>query len=221
MCRVKRDQLRNPSTTINGLRANDNHAGTFAFCADINTPWHGKSFASDTFRSYCSKNRHHTALKRQPTLREFFNWFLSTAPPNEWRGKWVPVFVWQKAFLCRFTEVPEGFHFVNWVTVSVSAQDGNVALGKACTRSAPSPGSFPKVAFETVPGRVECRPLPFSTHLSFKRSVLWCSGLSMFRKFLKHLGTSTLPSCRPDVVSAVFAGLSARSFPLTSACPGH
>ena len=41
----------------------------------------------------------------------------------------------------------------------------------------------------------------------------------MFRKFLKPLSTSVLPSCRPDVVSAVLASLSACSFPLTPACP--
>ena len=68
--------------------------------------------------------------------------------------------------------------------VSVSAQDGIVALGKAHTRSAPSLSSLPKVALETVPifawlnadrsrpWRVECRPLPFSTPLSFRRSML-------------------------------------------------
>ena len=37
------------------------------------------------------------------------------------------------------------------VSVSVSAQDGIVALGKAHTRSAPSLSSLPKVALETVP----------------------------------------------------------------------
>ena len=70
------------------------------------------------------------------------------------------------------------------VSVSVSAQDGIVALGQAHTRSAPSLSSLPKVALETVPifvwlntdrsrpWRVECRPLPFSTPLSFRRSML-------------------------------------------------
>ena len=70
------------------------------------------------------------------------------------------------------------------VSVSVSAQDGIVALGKARTRSAPSLSSLPKAALETVPifawlntdrsrpWKVECRPLPFSTPLSFRRSVL-------------------------------------------------
>ena len=70
------------------------------------------------------------------------------------------------------------------VSVSVSAQDGIIALGKAHTRSAPSLSSLPKVGLETVPifvwlntdrsrpWRVECRPLPFSTPLSFGRSVL-------------------------------------------------
>ena len=61
----------------------------------------------------------------------------------------------------------------------------------------PSLSSLQKVALETVPifvwlntdnsrpWRVECRPLPFSTPLSFRRSVLWCSGLSVLRKFFK------------------------------------
>ena len=125
---------------------------------------------------------------------------------------------------------------VDWLfqfQFSVSAQDGIVALGKAHTRSTPSLSSLPKVALETVPifvwlntdrsrpWRVECRPLPFSTPLSFRRSMLWCSGLSVLRKFLKPLSTSALPSCRPDVISAVLASLSARSFPLTPACPGQ
>ena len=69
-------------------------------------------------------------------------------------------------------------------TVSVSAQDGIIALGKAHTCSAPSLSSLPKVALETVPifvwlntdrsrpWRVECQPLPFSTPLSFRRSML-------------------------------------------------
>ena len=89
--------------------------------------------------------------------------------------------------------------------VTVSAQDGMLALGKAHTR-------LPKVAVETVPmfiylntdvsrpGRVDCRRLPFSTPLSFRRSVLLCSGLSMVRKFLKPLSTSALPNCRPHVL---------------------
>ena len=70
------------------------------------------------------------------------------------------------------------------VSVSVSAQDGIVALGKAHTLSAPSLSSLLKVALETVPifvwlntdrsrpWRVECRPLPFPTPLSFRRSAL-------------------------------------------------
>ena len=118
------------------------------------------------------------------------------------------------------------------VSVSVSAQDGIAALGKAHTRSVPFLNSLSKVALETVPifvwlntdrsqpCRDKCRPLPFSTPLSFRRSMLWCSGLSMFREFLKPRSTSTQPSCRPDVISAVLASLSARSFSLTLACPG-
>ena len=117
------------------------------------------------------------------------------------------------------------------VSVSVSAQADIVTLGKAHTRSTPTLSSLPKVALETVPIfvwlntdrsrplRVECQPLPFSTPLSFGRSMLWCSGLSMFRKFLKPRSTSALPSCRSDGMSAVLASLSARSFPLTPTCP--
>ena len=60
--------------------------------------------------------------------------------------------------------------------VSVSAQDGIVAFGKARTRSAPSLSSLPEVALETVPifvwfnadrsraWRVDCRPLPHNDH---------------------------------------------------------
>ena len=87
----------------------------------------------------------------------------------------------------------------------------------------PTSSSLPKVALETVPifawlntdrsrpWRVEWRPLPFSTPLYFRRSMLWCSGQSMFRKFLKPLSTSALPSCRPDMISAVLARLSAET----------
>ena len=114
----------------------------------------------------------------------------------------------------------------------VSAQDGIVALGKAHTCSAPSLNSLPNVALKTVPmfvwlntdrsppQRVECQPLSFSTPSSFRRSMLWCSGLSILRNFLKLLSTSALPSCRLDMISAVLASLSARSFPLTPACQG-
>ena len=66
------------------------------------------------------------------------------------------------------------------VSVSVSAQDGIVALGNTLICSAPSLSNLPKVAPETVPmfvwlntdrsrpRRVEYRPLPFSTSLSLK-----------------------------------------------------
>ena len=99
----------------------------------------------------------------------------------------------------------------------------------AHTRSFPPLNSLPKVALETVSMFVEhrpfptsvgeCRPLPFSTPLFFGRSRLWCYGLSMFRKS-SSLWTP-LP-CRPDVIiSPVLASLSARSFPVTLACPGQ
>ena len=69
-------------------------------------------------------------------------------------------------------------------SVSISAQDDIVALGKVHTLSAPYFSSLPKVALETVPIsvwlntdrsrplRVDCLPLPFSTPLSFRRPVL-------------------------------------------------
>ena len=44
---------------------------------------------------------------------------------------------------------------------------------------------------------------------------------ALMRKFLKPRSTSAMPSCRPDVIFAVLASLSARSFPLTPACPGQ
>ena len=49
---------------------------------------------------------------------------------------------------------------------------------------------------------MESQPLPLSTTLSFKRSMPRRSGLTMFRKSLKPLSTSALPSCRPDVMVA-------------------
>ena len=70
--------------------------------------------------------------------------------------------------------------------VSVSAQAGIAALGKAHTHSTPSLSSIRKAALETVPTlvwlniersrpwRVECRPLPFSTPLTLRRSMQWC-----------------------------------------------
>ena len=73
---------------------------------------------------------------------------------------------------------PMSVYFNSYVpslaSVSVSAQHGIVALGKAHTRSAPSLSSLPKVALEIVPifallntdrsrpQRVECRPSPES-----------------------------------------------------------
>ena len=77
------------------------------------------------------------------------------------------------------------------VSVSVS-QDGILVLGKANTRSAPSLSILPMVALEAVPifvwlntdrsqpweggggggAGAECRPLPLSNPLSFRRSML-------------------------------------------------
>ena len=63
----------------------------------------------------------------------------------------------------------------------------------------------------------------FLHSLFFRRSVLWCSCLSMFRKFLKPWRTSALPSCRPDVMITRCACQYnfAHSFPLTPECPGQ
>ena len=99
----------------------------------------------------------------------------------------------------------------------------------------PPPPSLPsKIALETVlmflrlnadcswPQAIERRALTFSIPLSFRRSVLWCSGLSMVRTFSKTLSTFALPSCWPVfVVSAVLANLSALLVPLTPAWPGQ
>ena len=76
------------------------------------------------------------------------------------------------------------------LSVTVSAQDGIVALREAHTRSAPVFRQSPMVALEIVPIFVwlntdrsrPCRAnvgrFLFSTSLSFRRSMLWCSGLS-------------------------------------------
>ena len=74
-----------------------------------------------------------------------------------------------------------------WLTTmmtSVSAQDGHIALRKACACSVSISQSHPKVALETVSmlfwlntgcskhQRVGCQPLSLSTGLSFRQSVL-------------------------------------------------
>ena len=104
---------------------------------------------------------------------------------------------------------------------------------KPHTSSAPPPSSLPKVALKTVPvfvwlnmdrswpQRLNCCPLSFSTHLSFRQILMWCSSLSMFRMLLEPVGTSALPSCRPDMTSAVLASLCACSYPPTLAQPGQ
>ena len=102
------------------------------------------------------------------------------------------------------------------VSVSVSGQDGIVPLGEAHTRSAPSLNSLPKVALETVPifawlntdhcrpGRVECRRLPFSTLLSFRRSnavMLWPVHVQKIPQALEHLCPAKLQT-RCDICFA-------------------
>ena len=133
---------------------------------------------------------------------------------------------------CAIIRADLPFRYADRLWDNFLAQDGIVALGKAYIHSALSLNSLLKVALETEPifvwlntdrsrpWTMECQLLPFSTPLSFRRSVLRCSGLSMFRKFLKPLSTYALPSSRPDVISAVLASLSAHSFPLTPVA-GH
>ena len=60
-----------------------------------------------------------------------------------------------------------------------------------------------------------------SLHSSFFQTIdaamLW---LVMFKTFLNPLSTTALPSCRPDVISAMLSSLSACSFSLTLTWPG-
>ena len=72
-------------------------------------------------------------------------------------------------------------------------------------------------SFPCSTSRVECWPHPFSTSLPSGWSMLLCSGSSMYRKFLKPLSISTLPSCRSLAMSAVPGSHSARSLPLSPA----
>ena len=119
-------------------------------------------------------------------------------------------------------------------SISVSAQDGIVAIGKAHARSAPSPSCLAKVVtLETVPVfawlhtdrsrllRLECWPLPFSTPLSFRRSVmLWPVLVQKVPRASKQLCPDKQQT-RCDVCRAAFDSLSLRSFSLTLACPGQ
>ena len=94
-------------------------------------------------------------------------------------------------------------------------------------RSTPTLSSPLEVAFVTIPMSVRLntyrfrprsskpQPLSFSALLSFKQSVLCCSGLSVFRRFLNPLSTSDSSGCRAVVMSAVRASLSACPFPVT------
>ena len=106
-------------------------------------------------------------------------------------------------------------------------------LGKVHMHSTPSLRSFPTVAFETVPVFVwltmapsrpfkeDCLALPLSTPLSSRWLIVWCSWLCACRQCLKFLNTSDLPRCKPFVMVALPASLSARSFRFTLTCPGQ
>ena len=90
-------------------------------------------------------------------------------------------------------------HRVSGSVFSFSAR-WHRSLGKAHTRSAPSLSSLPKVALETVPmfvrlntdrarpRRLECRPLAFSTLLSFSR-FCFDSNLFMGKRYSFELTT--------------------------------
>ena len=109
-----------------------------------------------------------------PAMVWMLEYFDNNIPRRKWCGKYSA-----QATMIMGTE-----RIHSLISVSVSAQDGIVALGKAHTHSALSLSSLPKVALETVPifvwlntdrsrpWRVECWPLPFSTPLSFRRSML-------------------------------------------------
>ena len=65
------------------------------------------------------------------------------------------------------------------------------------------------------------RALPLSTPLSSQRSMVWCHWLCARRQCLKLLSISDLRRRKPLVIVAFLASLSARSFPITPACPGQ
>ena len=104
-------------------------------------------------------------------------------------------------------------HIILQFSISDSAQDGIVALGKAHTRSAPYISSLPKVALETVPifvwldidrsrpRRVECRPLPFFTPLSFSDVMLWPVHVQKVPRASEHLCPAKLQT-RCDICCA-------------------
>ena len=101
----------------------------------------------------------------------------------------------------------------------VSAQEDTIALGKTHTHFArlsavpPPPPLPPKVALETVPmlvwldtdrsrpRRGKCRPLPFSTPLSFKRSML--SPALSHNHYSRHCSYSCCCYCSCYTVAGV------------------
>ena len=104
-------------------------------------------------------------------------------------------------------------HFV--CTNLISAQEGIVALEerpvsrqspKVCPRNSANACRVEHRSFTTSRGEMAAAPF---LHSSLHQAM----------RFLKRRSTSDLPSCRPDVRSAVPASLSDRSFPLTLACP--
>ena len=93
-------------------------------------------------------------------------------------------------------------------SVSVSAQDGIVALRKAHMRSSSSFSRLPKVALEkgamlvwlntdrSRPRRAQCRPLPISLHSSFLQAISavmrWLFHVQKVPAASEHLGLANL-----------------------------
>ena len=88
---------------------------------------------------------------------------------------------------------------------------------KAYTHSTPSLIGFYSVARETVP--MHRRVLPIATPLF--QAIDNVMSLALCTECLKPLNTSDLPRRKPLVMAALFASLSARSFPSTPACQGQ
>ena len=133
-------------------------------------------------------------------------------------------------YLCSFPKkiLKNGISSVHFKIVSMRSEK------PMCVPFIPSFRSFPSVAFVTVQVFVwltmalsrplkEDRPaLPLSTPLSSRRSMVRCPGLCDRRECLKFLNTSDLKGkCKPLVVTALPATLSARQFPFTPICPGQ
>ena len=108
----------------------------------------------------------------------------------------------------------------------VSAQDGIVALAlprltrqspQRCLRNSANICLVEHRSFSTLEGGMSAASFLHSSFLqAINAEMLWPVHVQNFLT-----STSALPSCRPDVIFAVLASLSARSFSVTPACPGQ